>query len=397
MVQDVLKILLIDDGMNTGISTASKIGGGQVARRRFFADPNLFKVTVLTSENEIAIYWDGVASIIYEPNLKTYRPTRIYVTKHKIKLFSLIKNGFRAAKILKRYLDNGDDDVVFLNDNKSRMIYILVRLLNRQRKKPACAAIQIDGVWKVGAFDFFLKYFYMLTFDKIICPTNAAKRALGVAGRLFSLKIFTAYSGVEVPDISKINTNSQRKISECIIFGCIGTLRSVIKGQDIIINAVHRLIQKNGHMPFIVNFYGDGPDRRSLEKMIKEYDLKKYFNFKGYVSKHEQIYSQIDACIVASRTEAGPIVIMESLVRNIPVISSDLDACKELISNFYDNLFFEQGNDQALALKLDSVLKGEILDSVRERIGNADKHIITRDYQVKRVYRFLSTCHSITR
>ena len=391
MNHNFLKVLLVDEGMNTGVSEASKIGGGQVARRRFFSDPKLFHITVLTSESEIAMYWKGLASVIYEPKLHTYRPTRTNVAKHKIELISLIKNGFGAVNILRRYLDNTDYDVVFFNDNKSRMIYILSRMINRRGKHPVCTAIEIDGIWKLGAFDFLMKFFYMVVFDKVICPTNAAQRTLGVFGKLFSRKIFTAHPGVKWFDETRYQTNLMKKLNEGIIFGCIGTLRAEIKGQDIIIKAVNRLIKKKGHLPLSVHFYGDGPDRQSLEKMIQDFDLNSYFDFKGYVSEQEKIYSQIDACIVASRTEAGPIVIMESLIRNIPVIAADLDACKEILSNFYYGLLFEQGNDEALALKLESVLKGDVLGSVRERIKNSDKRIITKDYQVNRVYRFLST------
>ena len=75
-----LKILFVDDGMNTGSTNSSKIGGGQIARRRFFSNQDLFQVTLLTSEREIARYWDGLALIIYDPAFGTYRPLRTNVS-----------------------------------------------------------------------------------------------------------------------------------------------------------------------------------------------------------------------------------------------------------------------------------------------------------------------------
>ena len=126
-----------------------------------------------------------------------------------------------------------------------------------------------------------------------------------------------------------------------------------------------------------------------LEILIQKLNVTDYFEFKGYVLDQKLIYSQIDACIIASRTEVAPLVLMECLVRNIPVIASDLDGCKEIMSIYYEELLFEQGNDVALTLKLESVLKSKVLDRVRERMRNTDKNIITKDYQVKRVYDFL--------
>lgn len=388
MSNDVLNVLLVDEGMNTGVSEASKIGGGQIAIRRFFSNTVLFKITILTSETEIVRFWEGLATIIYEPGMQTYRPTRIHIAKSKIKWLSLLKDGFQAARILNRYLETAAVDVVFLNDNKSRMIYILSRLTRWKAKHHACAVIQVDGEWKLGAFDFFMKFFYMLAFDRIMCPTNAIQRTLGVLGRLVKKKYYNAYPGVVLPDESEVQI--QKKIqNENIIFGCIGTLRTAVKGQDILVRAVRRLVEENGHIPFKVHFYGDGPDKRLLEKMIKKIDVNKYFEFKGYVSDQKQIYSKIDACILASRTEVAPLVLMECLVRNIPVIAADLDGVKEITSNFYEELLFEQGNDEALASILTRVLKSNILDRIREQLRNADKRIITRDYQVKRVYKFL--------
>jgi len=390
MKQSPLKVLLVDEGMNTGFHDASKIGGGQVARRRFFSDPEQFQVTVLTSETEIARFWEDLAAVIYEPSLQTYRPPRIHVAKKRVKWFSLLRDSFRAARILNRHLAAADADVVFLNDNKSRIIYILGWLLNRSGKRPARAAIQVDGEWKLGAFDSLMKFLYLLSFDKIICPTNAVRRTLGVPANWYSRKLLTAYPGVAIPDENEMQMTLEKKPSGDIIFGCIGTLWAAVKGQDIIIRAVDRLIKKNGHMPFKVHFYGDGPDRRVLENLIQELDVDAYFEFKGYVPDQKQIYSQIDACIVASRTETASIVIMECLVRNIPVIAADLDGCKEILTNFYDDFLFEQGNDGALALKLESALKDKVLENVREHIRKTDKQIITKDYQVKRVYEFLS-------
>jgi glycosyltransferase involved in cell wall biosynthesis len=144
-------------------------------------------------------------------------------------------------------------------------------------------------------------------------------------------------------------------------------------------------------MPLKVHFYGDGPDRRMLENLIHALNVDAYFEFRGYVADQKEIYSHIDACILASRTEVAPLVLMECLVRNIPVVAADLDGCKEILSNFYDDLFFEQGNDESLALKLEFLLRGNALQNLRERIRIKEKRIITRDYQVNRVYEFLAS------
>lgn len=391
MNRQVLKVLLVDEGMNTGDPNASKIGGGQMARRRFFSDPKLFKVTVLTSENEVVRFWKDRASIVREPRLETYRPLRVEVAEKKIKWLPLVNDALRAARILNHHLAVSDSDVVFLNDNKSRLLYILGGFLAWGRKHPPRTAIQVDGEWKLGVSDFIMKFLYILVFDRIICSTKAVRDSLGVLAGLYSHKMIVAYPGVEVPDEDENQLKLNKQPDDGIVFGCIGTLRAAVKGQDIVIRAVSRLIKMNGHMAFKVYFFGDGPDRTMLANLIRELGVSPYCEFKGYVQSQREIYSQMDACILASRTEVAPLVLMECLVRNLPVITADLAGCSEILSDFYDNLFFEQGSDEDLSSKLESALKSDVLKVVRKRIRNTDKKLITKNYQVRQVFEFLAT------
>ena len=62
--------------MNTGALNGTKIGGGQLARRKLFSNKNYFSVIVLTSECQIAELWNGLATVIHRPELKIFRPCR---------------------------------------------------------------------------------------------------------------------------------------------------------------------------------------------------------------------------------------------------------------------------------------------------------------------------------
>ena len=390
MSHKVLKLLLVDEGMNTGFSEASKIGGGQIAARRFFASTELFETTLLTSDPEVAQFWKRQATIIYAPEFRTYRPFRVKVASGKVNPFSLIRDGLIAVRILDKYLSFQNYDVVFLNDNKSRIIYIFYRILYCLKQKSNLTAIVVDGEWKIGFFDVLIKNLYLLTFDKIICPTHTVKRNLGIFSRLFTEKLFSSYPGVECPKEAFVD-KAKNKQKHGYVFGCIGTLRTAIKGQDIIIKAVHRLIAKNRHIPLKINFYGDGPDELKLKDMISELRLEKYFEFKGYVTDQECIYNEIDACIIASRTEVAPLVLMECIVRQIPVLSSDIDGCCEILSKFYDDLIFEKENVGDLTSRIELCFKTDIINKLKRRLYNTDHTFITRDFQLNRVFHFLST------
>jgi glycosyltransferase involved in cell wall biosynthesis len=389
MNRSPLKVLLVDEGKNTGLEDGSKIGGGQIARRRFFSNADLFHVTLLTSEEELVKFWhDHAENIMFAPDLSTYRPTRTKIARYAVKWPLLFKEGRRAAMILANYLQNGDYDVLFFNDTKSRLLYILALINCKGWKLKGRRSIEVDGEWTLGFCDFLMKNLYLVFFDKIICPTESVKKRLGPLRHLYKRKLFTAFPGVDLPETfyaCRHSPTGQKNLS----LGCVGTLRIESKAQDLIVNAVDRLVKKCGSIPVKVLFFGDGPDRNELEKMIQGKGLDSYFEFKGYVSEQNEIYNQIEACILSSRTEVAPLVLMECLVRNIPVIASDLDGCKEILSHFYNELLFRQGDDHDLARVLEQVLRGDVLQNINKKLKNMDKQIITRDYQVRRLFDFL--------
>jgi len=388
MRSTMLNIILIDEGMNPGSTRGSRIGGGQVARKRFFSNKKYFDVTVLTSEPEIIELWSDCASVKYLSGLRTYRPTRFHIPRNVTKLLLLLKDAFKAMTVMSREVNNSNQDVIFINDNKSRFLYILGLFFMKFSAFKGLTAIEVDGEWSFRPFDFCMKLLFLTFFDRIICPAEAIKSQLGIIGKLYDRKLIVAYPGVNIPKITYqkgCHTNKLKKR----IFGCIGILRLEIKGQDIIIRAVDTLIKSKYEFPIEIRFYGDGPDFTILEDMITQTGLENYFRFCGCVKDQEKIFNEIDACIIASRTEAASLVLMECLVRNIPVIIPDLEGCIEIIKPFYSGLTFKAGDPESLAVIMKKALRNNLLTKIRNNLIDSNKELITLDYQVQRVYEFL--------
>jgi glycosyltransferase involved in cell wall biosynthesis len=386
-----LRVLLVDLGMNPGGASAHRIGGGQIARRRFLSDPDLFEVTLLTSEEDLAALWRGAAGIILEPALRTYRPTRADIAGRRVDWRRLIHEGCRASRVLAPYLFRDSHDVIFLNDNKSRMLYLLTRLRPGRRNMSARTVLQVDGEWTLGVFDFLMKNLYLMFFDGLICSTRAARKQLGALRHLFPGKLLTAYPGVDPPaePPGRLHPGETGRAAGKIVLGCVGTLKTEVKGQDLIVRAVERLVRKHGRPPLEVRFFGEGPDREKLEADIAGRGLGDYFRFEGFVADQERIYAAVDACLLASRTEVAPLVVMESLMRDIPVIAADLNGCREILSPFDDTLFFRKGDAVDLARVLEKALAPGVLAAVRLKLKRSDKRLISRAYQAGRVYAFL--------
>lgn len=69
--------------------------------------------------------------------------------------------------------------------------------------------------------------------------------------------------------------------------------------------------------------FGDGPERNRLGEYARLFPCSRAISFEGYVDNPDEIYSKIDALVGFSSVEGFSLVILEALVRNIPVLHSD--------------------------------------------------------------------------
>jgi glycosyltransferase involved in cell wall biosynthesis len=384
-----LKILLIDEGLNTGSPEASKIGGGQLSRWRLFSQKDYFIVTVLTSEPEIAALWKDSASIVFNAKMQCYRPLRSEISFKLRDIFRILKESVRTARILSYELLNLEYDVIFLNDNKSRLLYIMSSIMGKTKFFKVIRAIEIDTEWKASPCDTIIKIIYMIFFNKILCPSYAAERKLGLIGNLFRDKLQVAYPIVDSPKLL-LRDSQPREKNNKLVFANIGYVRFDVKGQDIIVEAIEMLAKNRIDLPVEVRFYGDGPDLIKLQEMIRERDLKTYLKVLGYEKNHRIIYGGIHACIIASRTETASLVLLECLHRNIPVIVSDIDPLLEIKQLYYPNLSFRSGNSEDLAAVMLNIINSNLLTEIQKNISKKDKDRIAMHNQTRIIYDFFT-------
>ncbi|MFK3924579.1 glycosyltransferase [Serratia liquefaciens] len=104
------------------------------------------------------------------------------------------------------------------------------------------------------------------------------------------------------------------------------------KGQDILINAL-----KNIGFPVELKVFGDGADLDRLKKMTGKLDDNIdviYFGWKSDVWKYSK---DVDFVVIPSRYEGVPLIMLESLARNVPIISPARDGMLDYLND--DSLY----------------------------------------------------------
>ena len=166
--------------------------------------------------------------------------------------------------------------------------------------------------------------------DKIVCVSNdTMKEFVEVFG--YEEKIRVIYNPLQTDSIL---LKSQRNlIAESSIFSIIsiGSLLPV-KGFSRLIEAINK-VRALTDIPFRLNIVGDGHLMDELNALVDKYQLNDVVHLLGFQSNPYPIISSSDLMVVSSFSEGLPTVVCEAMVLGVPVLSTDVTGCREVLGS----------------------------------------------------------------
>ena len=173
--------------------------------------------------------------------------------------------------------------------------------------------------------------------DFIITTGESIKEDMIKNNRISPDKIVSIPSG---QDSNRFNPKKYDKLESRKILNLptnkkiIGNLALLIKYKrhDIFIKVAKEVLKKYPDILFVIA--GDGSEKENLLKMIQKYKLEKNVKLIGFCEKPEIFLSAIDLLLLTSDTNEGiPQVLIQALMMNLPVISSNVGSIKDLWHN----------------------------------------------------------------
>ena len=149
------------------------------------------------------------------------------------------------------------------------------------------------------------------------------------------------------------------------------------KNLPLLINAFNTISRKYGE--YRLEIYGEGPDRKKLEKMIYDLELVDKVILKGYTKNlHEEIKTA--ACFVlASNYEGISNAMLEALGLGVPTICTDcpIGGARMFIENMKNGILVPVGDQKALETAIELVISDSELQehfskeaiSIREKLS----------------------------
>ena len=137
----------------------------------------------------------------------------------------------------------------------------------------------------------------------------------------------------------------------------IGTMGRFVakKGFDVYINAL-KILKERG-LDFKAVLGGNGEEEADLKARAREAGLNEQLSFLGWVQNKKEFYTSIDIFCLPSLHEPFGIVLLEAFTYGAPVVATDSEGPRDIITPNYDALIVAKGDAQQLADALEILLK----------------------------------------
>ena len=219
---------------------------------------------------------------------------------------------------------------------------------------------------------------------------NTAFEIVRDFGRRVQGKTSTIYNGV---NLSKIKKRNPIKDNEPLGSGDKRPLKFLVvshlrpsKGIQDLIQAV-AVLKREENFDLIIEIYGDGPYRQSLEKMTSDLGVGSHFKFKGSADVSE-VYAEYDCLIHPSHMECMSLTLLEALTAGLWVITTKVGGTPEIITHDQNGWLYKAGAISELNDHLRMAANGTFLENISDASKNFQNHSL--DTMVKHYYQLLN-------
>lgn len=260
---------------------------------------------------------------------------------------------FNSLFKIMEYIKKNDIEVVHSNSFDAPELLILSKIV-----KPRLRIIHtVHGMHQYEKLSLLRKVYRNILCDRLIGVSDCVVRNMVFSGAS-SHKTIMIYNGIEGEFWTDIKGKKKLKSDEFKI-GCIARIDPKVKGQDILLEAIRLLLEKDINVTCLLA--GEvstlqKEDYNNLLKYIEEYNLTSHIEFLGNVTDVPRFLKTIDICVVPSRSEGFGLALVEAMSMGVPVIASDIDGPKEIIDKFGVGMKFVPGNAHSLAQAIEETI-----------------------------------------
>jgi glycosyltransferase involved in cell wall biosynthesis len=151
------------------------------------------------------------------------------------------------------------------------------------------------------------------------------------------------------------------------------------KGHSLLVEALGRLVGDGTDARVII--VGEGPERATLERLARDLGVSDRLSLPGAVGQDEigSWFASADVFCVPSLAEGLPVVLMEAMASELPVVAPRLMGIPELVEDGVNGTLVTPGRADELAAALDRQLADP---EARRRMGAAGRERVLAEFEV---------------
>lgn len=260
----------------------------------------------------------------------------------------------RVVGILQRVLEVEQPDLLHLHDSRAHSIGALFAARVPDRPK-IIVSRRVAFRSQPGTFS---KWKYRHGADRYIAISQAAAETILLHGiSKDKISVIPSCYAVE-PDMRRKGTGNFKSglglPPDTFLIGTIGSL-SRIKGHGILIDALTGLLKDHPEIALVIA--GDGPQKGSLKKRIKELNLESRVHLLGFIEDLTPVYSDLDMFVIPSLAEGLNTSLLQAMAWEIPCVASDVGGVPEAIENQQEGLLVPPDDVEALQSAMRQLLQ----------------------------------------
>ncbi|MCS6316246.1 MAG: glycosyltransferase [Nitrospira sp.] len=216
--------------------------------------------------------------------------------------------------------------------------------------------------------------------DRVVAvSSDIEKQLIQIYGANHVVRIHNGID-LEAVQVSTPRTQKRREWrvdDKVILIGTVGRLVPV-KGHAVLLEALRVLRESNRNVMLLV--VGDGPLRGQLESEVARLGLGEAVIFAGHHSPAYDFINMMDVFVLPSLHEGIPMVLLEALALQRPVVATRVGGIPEVIAHGETGLLAEPADALSLARFIQQLIEDQ---AMAVRIGKAGRTRVEEEFNAQ--------------
>jgi glycosyltransferase involved in cell wall biosynthesis len=166
-------------------------------------------------------------------------------------------------------------------------------------------------------------------FDAVVAVSRKMATELAAAGVPDrTLRVIPNAWSSDAPVLEATSARAQLGVPDnSFSVGWVGRI-SPEKGLDVLVDALPSLAD----LPLTVTVVGDGPERAPVERRAIAHGVARHISWTGAISGAARFLRAFDVLVLSSRTEGTPMILLEAMHADVPVIATAVGGVPDVVS-----------------------------------------------------------------